>query len=131
MAFRHHHRHGRSIRSLGGIPDLLAKITNRPRCRTRECLHSAQTSVFAPNDRHSIATTCHPLRHPLLGISPREIVEDAHTMDAKPIPFRKSKRKQGDTLGRPTARIIPAGAVALVGETVIRTLPQAIQRTAA
>jgi hypothetical protein len=44
-------------------------------------------------------------------------------MHAKPIPFRKSKRKQGDTLVRPTARIIPAGAVSVVGETVIRTLP--------
>ena len=80
---------------------------------------------------HNFATASHPLRHRFLGISPREIVEDAHTMDAKPIPFRKSKRKQGDTLVRPTARIIPARAVAVVGETVIRTLPLANHRNAA
>ena len=43
-------------------------------------------------------------------------------MNAKPIPFRKPKRKPGDMLARPAARIIPARSVAVVGETVIRTL---------
>ena len=52
-------------------------------------------------------------------------------MDAKPIPFRKPRRKQGETLVRPTARIIPAGAVAVSGETVIRTLPRRAEPRAA
>jgi hypothetical protein len=42
---------------------------------------------------------------------------------AKPIPFRKPKRKQGETLVRPTARIIPAGSVVVQGEVAIPIMP--------
>jgi hypothetical protein len=40
----------------------------------------------------------------------------------KPIPFRKPKRKHGEPLVRPTARIIRAGTLVLHGEVTIRTL---------
>ena len=40
----------------------------------------------------------------------------------KPIPFRKAKRVPGMPLVRPVARIIPAGEVAVSGETAIRVL---------
>lgn len=50
------------------------------------------------------------------------------TQRGKPIPFRKSKRKPGFPLVRPTARLIPGEAVAVSGETVIRTMESTRER---
>ncbi len=38
----------------------------------------------------------------------------------KPIPFRKGKRQAATVVVRPVARIIPAEAIDIEGETVIR-----------
>ena len=38
----------------------------------------------------------------------------------KPIPFRKGKRQAAAVVVRPVARIIPAEAIDIEGETVIR-----------
>ena len=76
-------------------------------------------------DGYVAVTRCPLSRHPLLGVSLGKIVEDGNTMttqSGKPIPFRKSKRKPGFPLVRPTARLIPGETVAVTGETVIRTM---------
>ena len=60
-------------------------------------------------------------------------VENAGVVDPyeKPIPFRKRKRKPGEPLVRPTARIIRAGMVMVDGEVTIRVLQPSEQQRAA
>lgn len=73
--------------------------------------------------RHQTVTTLPPGGHLVLGVSLPVFVEDAITMRGatqKPIPFRKGKRQAAAVLVRPVARIIPAEAIEIEGETVIQ-----------
>lgn len=91
--------------------------------RTHGCGSAPRPVLPSGRSRHQTVTTLPPTGHPALGVSLRVIVEDAITMRGatqKPIPFRKGKRQAATVVVRPVARIIPAEAIDIEGETVIR-----------